>query len=271
MAIGIAGCAPEAVVNPSFAVTLNRARGVLRYDADHAKPLQRPLIIVGGFLDPGFGTDQLVKEYRRWTGDERVIGVPLFWSSSFDQCRDEIVDAVQQAYPSADPSQTVPVDVVGISMGGLASLYAAADRTAIGEKPGRRLNIARIFTISSPIRGALLATDIPINLHPLQNDMRAGSKFLTKLLTTGIYAPVPYQVYSYTRLNDLYVGTYNAALPGRTPWWVQPAPFDPPHSGCYHDARILADIACRLRGDPPLSHEPPTPLPTAKTAHTSTR
>jgi pimeloyl-ACP methyl ester carboxylesterase len=258
------GCAAETVVNPSFPITITKARGVLAYDKAHPRPLKRPLLIVGGFFDPGFATAALSDEFGWWTGDKRIISVPLFWVSDFDQCRSRIIDCVQKAYPSDDPMQTTEVDVVGISMGGLAAVYAAADIPG----HGRRLDIGRLFTISSPLRGALLASDIPLNLHPLQGYMRPGSPFLTKLYEMP---PGNYSVYSYTRLNDLYVGTYNAALPGRTPWWVQPPPFDSPHSGCYRDARILADIACRLRGDPPLAHDPPAPLPTAATASTSTR
>ena len=80
-----------------------------------------------------------------------------------------------------------------------------------------------------------------------------------------------FEIFSYTRLNDLYVGTYNAALPGRTAWWVAPPPLATPHGSVFRDVRILADIACRLRGDEPLSHDPPAAIPTDATAKTCTR
>ncbi len=258
-------------VNPSFPVSIADAKKILHRDIDHPVVLERPLLIVGGFMDPGVAPFVLRGEFLSWTGDERIISVPLGWVSSFDQARRDIIATVDQAFPCSDPAVTTEVDVIGVSMGGLAARYAAADEPKPGVHPPRRLRIGRLFTISSPHRGALLADDIPLNLHPLQADMREDSPMIHWLNTRSEREDELFQIFSYTRLNDLYVGTYNAALPGRTAWWVAPPPLATPHGSAFRDPRILADILCRLRGDPPLSHDPPAPLPTNATLKTCTR
>jgi pimeloyl-ACP methyl ester carboxylesterase len=254
-------CSAEDPINPSFPITISKARHLLRDDIDHPHPLQRPLLIVGGFLDPGIAPHALRKEFTSWTGDSRVISVTLFWDTSFEQCRRDIIAAVDTAFPSTDPEQTTEVDVVGFSMGGLAARYAAAIEPAPDVHPVRRLKIARLFTISSPLRGALRADSTSIDLNPLQGAMRYDSPMIHWLNTRPLLPQEMYALYSYTRLRDTYVGTVYAALPGQTAWWVAPPPLDTPHGGAFHDARILADIACRLRGENPLAHDPPAPLP----------
>jgi pimeloyl-ACP methyl ester carboxylesterase len=268
--MAIAGCGVEPV-NPSFPVSIAGAKEILTEDAAHPVPLKRPLLIVGGFMDPGVAPLVLCSQYRAWTGDPRIIGVQLGWVSSFDQCRRDIISAVDRAFPCDEPGVTTEVDVIGVSMGGLAARYAAAEETSAGVRPARRLRIGRLFTISSPHRGALLADDIPINLHPVQADMRENSPMIHWLNTRPIDPAEVYPIYCYTRLNDLYVGTRNAAPPGETAWWVAPPPLVTPHGGAFRDARILADIAARLRGEPPLTHEPPSPIPTDAEAKTCTR
>ena len=267
----MAGCATDEPINPSFPISIANARQILHYDVAHPHPLRRPLLIVGGFMDPGVAAHALRLEFVAWTGDPRVVSVQLGLSTSFDECRQDIITAVDEAFPSADPTCTIEVDVIGISMGGLAARYAAATEPFPGKHPPRRLRVARLFTVSSPLRGALLANEIPLNLHPLQHEMRSDSPTIHWLNTRAQKYDELYSIYSYTRLNDLYVGTYNAAMPGQTAWWVAPPPLDSPHSGCFHDARILADIVCRLRGDPPLAREPPSALPTTATAKSCTR
>jgi hypothetical protein len=42
------------------------------------------------------------------------------------------------------------------------------------------------------------------------------------------------------------------------------------HIGAISDARILADIARRLRGEPPFSHLPGSPLPEIEKANLAT-
>ena len=270
--LSMPGCGGVEPVNPSFPITTKTARKLLIIDEDHPVILRRPLLIIGGFMDPGVAPYLLHRQFLAWTGDSRIVTVELGWVSSFDRAREKIIAEVDRAFPSADPSVTSEVDVIGVSMGGLAARYAAAEEIRPGQHAARRLRIRRLFTISSPLRGALLADDIPLDLHPLQQDMRQESAFIHWLSSRPIHdVDELFPIYSYTRLNDIYVGTHNAAVPGQTPWWVAPPPFATPHGSAFRDIRILADIACRLRGDAPLTHEPPAPIPTAESASTCTR
>ena len=122
---------------------------------------------------------------------------------------------------------------------------------------GKQLTIARLFTISSPLRGAKLAEDLPLVLHPIQPEVKPGSSEMVCLNSKA----ADYPIYPYVCLGDEVIGESNAAPPGRTPWWVSPAPMAAPHNGAYYDARFLADIARRLRNEPALSSEPAAMLP----------
>ncbi|HEV2689080.1 MAG TPA: hypothetical protein VGV35_11010, partial [Bryobacteraceae bacterium] len=221
--------------------------------SENRKPLARPLVVVGGFLDPGVGAWVLESEFSSITSDRRIIGVSLGECLSFDDCRRKIVGEVERAWPTSNRAQTTEVDVVGLSMGGVAARYAALPL----KNDGKRLRIARLFTISSPHRGAEDALRFPL-LHPLQESLRPGSPFYAKLEAS----PRDYQVFPYVRLGDHVVGAQYSAPRGQCPWWVPDDLTDgPPHAGAFLDARILSDIARRLRGEPPSSTCPPAPLP----------
>lgn len=282
------GCATHAP-NPSFNVSNDDAREALREMREDAKPLPRPLVILGGLDDPGVATMVLTDDFREISGDDpRVIGVSFFLCGSFDGCRKRVIEAVDKAFPNDDPAWTTEVDVVAVSMGGLVARYAAAEPTAPAKRaasaqeapsassqpttdrtPARRLRIARLFTISSPHRGAALAF-LP-TFNQLQIDMRAGSKFLRRLDACDALAleassaqtrPAGgYELIPYVRLDDMIVGEKNAAPAGWTPWWVPAEPFQDSHMFAIADPRIVADIARRLRGEPPLTTDPPAPLP----------
>jgi hypothetical protein len=180
--------------------------------------------------------------------------VTLGGAWTFDSCAKRIADAVQHAFPTENPRETVEVDVIACSMGGLAARHAADSRDR-ESAPGQRLNIARLFTISTPHRGAKMASR-----HSLDKRiacMHAGSAFLQELDGS---AP-PYEIVPYVRLNDLIIGEDNAAPDGQVPYWLAPQPWSESHSGANDDPRIIADIARRLRGEEPFTHHPPAPLP----------
>lgn len=250
-------------LNPSFAITYQQGRAELAAAAAHPHLLDRPLVLVGGFLDPGVAPAVLSHRFADWTRGRRIIGVSLGFCFSFDQCRRRIVEAVQAACPSDDPTWTVPVDVVGVSMGGLAARVAASpmsDVPRLHRAPLRRLNIVRLFTISSPLRGAVLAERMPAwleTLDPITLEMRPGSALLTQL----DQGAVNYPIFSYVRLRDQQVGTAYAAAAGQSPWWVPVPPLASTHADAFVDPRILADIVRRLTDQSPLSSDPPAPLP----------
>jgi pimeloyl-ACP methyl ester carboxylesterase len=249
----LVGCARPAV-NPSFPVSLDDARDLLREMDEHAKPLERPVVVLGGIHDPGFAAPSFRRRLLRATDENaQVIAVSFLTAFDFESCRRRLIDAVNRRWPSEDPQQTVEVDVVAISMGGLVARYAARDRS--DDEP--RLNVRRLFTISTPHRGASLAELPTLDRRVL--DMRTGSAFLD-LLNRLTMTDEP-ELVAYVRLDDGIVGEANAAPPRGELWWVPNAPFSLSHMAAASDPRILADIARRLRGEPPLTRSPAAVLP----------
>lgn len=241
--------------NPSFPVTFDEARQALDQMSSHPRPLDRPLVVIGGFLDPNVSPPLYKMHFQRMTNDDRIVTVSVGLCGSFAECRQKVLEAVDRAYPSTDPTWTTEVDVVGASLGGLVARYAAAPSDDPA-KP-RRLKIARLFSISSPQSGATLANTLGFTQY--HRDMRPGSPFMQALANHD--AEATYQIYPYVRLHDEIVGEQYAAPPDREPLWLPNPPLTFSHAGAMADERILADIGLRLRGEPPLSHEPATPLP----------
>jgi pimeloyl-ACP methyl ester carboxylesterase len=248
------GCA-RSKDNTSFNITSIQAQQALAKMKHEPKPLTRPLVILSGYFDPGVASGYLRKEFRHLTGDERVLGVSFLFCSDFDECRKQVIESVQKEFPSEDPKWTTEVDVVAVSMGGLVARYAAVPAKDAGD--GQRLRVARMFTISSPHRGASLA-GFP-TLSRLQKDMRSDSKFLKQLNEAG--SEPTYELYPYVRLGDVIVGAPNAAPYGRTAWWVPGENLQDSHMMAMMDSRIIADVAKRLRGETPFAVDPPAPLP----------
>ena len=260
------GCAAPPT-NPSFPVSVVDAQRALGEMRTAPKPLVRPLVVLGGMNDPGFTSGMLRGRFRKLTGDDRVIGVAFVFCGDFDDCRRRVIEAVDRAFPSDDPDFTTEVDVLAASMGGLVARYAAAPRAedtgadaGAGEAGGRRLRIARLFTISSPHRGAAWAM-LP-TFSRLHLDMRPNSAFLRDL-SSAESASGAYEIYPYVRLGDQVVGVANTAPHGQVAWWVPGQMFQDAHMMAAADARILADVARRLRGEEPLTSYPPQPPPGA--------
>lgn len=264
-----AGCADLTTINPSFDTPYAEARRTLEAMRDEPKTLERPLIFVGPFIDPGFAEWGVVSQARRVVDNpDQVAGVSFVAWDTFDLCRDKTLRVVDRAFPSADPVDTVEVDVIAFSMGGLVARYAALppppppeDGSTAGSSDAparhRRLKINRLYTIASPHRGADWA---PLGVfNALAQDMRAGSAFLARL-DAGL-ADADYELIPYTRLGDAVVGVENTAPPGVTPHWVSTRPFELAHVQAAFDARILSDIFRDLRGEDRLADEARAPLP----------
>ncbi len=248
----VSGCAAQPW-NPSFPVTTASAELDLKRMAEAPKALPRPLVVIGGFMDPGVAALTLEHDFVLISTKPKVVAIGLGECCTLDDCRRKIIDIVSVAC-GADDTETAEVDVVGCSLGGLAARYAAVEES--GNPHARRLHIARLFTISSPHLGAEDAQRLPL-LHPMQKDLRPHSALLDRL---NAVKP-DYPIYSYVRLGDHAVGTENAAPPGQTPWWLPIQDFSDPHGGAFLDARILADISRRLRGETPLTISPPAVVP----------
>jgi hypothetical protein len=247
-----AGCAASAV-NSSFPVTVDAAKADLQRIENDRRPLDRPVAILGGYADPGVGGLAVGSVLRKHIGQGRIITVSFAFCSTFDQCRQKVIETIDRDLPTDDPTRTSEVDAIGLSMGGLVARYAAAPLDG-----QRMLNVRRMFTVSSPHLGATRAQALP-QMTQMQADMRPGSAFLQKLESAETSAS--YAIFPYTRLDDDVVGAHYAAPRGRTAWWVPNEPMQPAHIGAATDPRILADILRRLRGEKPLTRDPPAKIP----------
>lgn len=252
----LVGCGSPPRANPSFDLSLEEGRSALRAMQRTPKPLERPVLVLAGYWDPGGGVHTTAEMIRAVTSTpEMVIEVP-FWSiRSWQACRDRALARLASRHPSDDAQRTVEVDVVGISMGGLIARFSAMDRA--DDDPGPVLQIERLFTLATPHRGARLAWLLSFDNRPF--DMQPGSEFLAML--DEDLPNIRYEVYPYVRLEDSTVGVENTAFEGESPWWVPNPPFESSHLGMPFDERLIADIARRLRGERPLASEPRAPLP----------
>ena len=250
----LAGCSADRPLNPSLPITYHESRAALREMDQQPRTLQRPVLVLCGVFDPGIISSQIKRDLLRYTDDQAIfVSVSFFDAFTFDACRDRVINAIEAAARSDDPRCTAEVDVVGFSMGGLVARYAALPR----DDGGKRLRIKRLYTIATPHRGASLAW--LGQFDPRVRAMMNGSSFLTRL--NSALREADYEICAYTRLNDNTVGRGNAAPPGVHAWWVANPSFQSAHLGSASDPRILADIARRLRGEPPLSSDPAAPPP----------
>ncbi len=260
LAACLGGCGIRQPLNLSFPVGLDEARDALREMRVSPQPLQRPVIVLSGFLDPGLLAQSVVNDIRSTTTNGQFETAGFLFKGTFDDCREHVIAVVDKAFPNDDPRWTTEVDVIAISMGGVVARYAALPPDEDSDKkrpPQRRLKIARLFTISSPHRGAEMA--VWPSFDRKQINMRPGSPFI-KILNQA-WPDRDYQLYAYVRDGDTVVGEQNAAPPGELAWWVSNKFLEGAHIGAHGDERILADIARRLRGEQPFTRYPPLPLP----------
>jgi hypothetical protein len=251
------GCAATPA-NPSFLVTGTLAHHAIAQMQADPRCLSRPLVVIGGYLDPGIASSYEKSFFQRVSNHSKIIPVSLGSCETFAQCRQKIISAVDKACPTADPIWTRQVDVVGVSLGGLAARYAAAP--SCDPTHPRRLRVFRLFSISSPHTGATLAQSAGFTWF--HREMQPGSEFLRKL--AALDSTAGYLIFPYTLLHDNVVGENYAAPPGMRVYWLANDSILPSHPIAFADQRILADIARRLRNETPFSHEPPAPLPVVR-------
>jgi pimeloyl-ACP methyl ester carboxylesterase len=253
----LAACA-SGPVNPSFPVTDKQADQAIAQMRADPRPLPRPVVLVGGFLDPEVVPTYHKMFFKSISSDAILIPVSVGFCNSFGECRDKVISAVDAACPSNDPIWTNEVDVVGVSLGGLVARFAAAP--SLDPSRPRRLKIARLFSISSPQSGAKIAETAPAT--EFDRDLRPGSDFLKDIASAD--ATATYKIYPYVLLRDDVINDAYAAPPGMTAFWLANDSWFPSHPAAMVDDRILADIGRRLRDEPAFSHEPAAPLPVEK-------
>jgi len=167
---------------------------------------------------------------------------------------DRAIDQIQERWPSESDHETIEVDVLAISMGGLIGRLAALPpderpprADGQDQQQPRRLRIVRLFTFGTPHQGAKLAEYITFD-HA-SRAMRPGSEFLDALNAT--HATADFELIPYANLNDTWVGATRAAPPGVDPIWDKGrAVFS--HFLVSDNMVFVVDAARRLRGEEPL-------------------
>ncbi len=219
------------------------------------KPLPRPVLIFSGYRVPGLFGGQLATRLSRLTtgnlDDFRLFAYP--WAGNLESLVNLLAKKVGREYGLIDPQTSIPVDVVGISMGGiLGRLAAACQRNRPSGVP--RLDIRRLFTIATPHRGAPLA--LTIHIDQAARDMQPGSAFLKHL--DEMNRADDFELVPYASLNDRTVGATNTSPPGSHPIWLPGTPRFAHTTVTMHPA-IALDIALRLRGETPIGQPSPVP------------
>lgn len=243
---------PSRTRNPSFAPQRREILAELDRMERSPHPLERPVVVLAGWRSPFFVAAALRERLRRLTSprDDDFLSISYATKSDIDAIADGVVERVRERWPVAPEEPPVEVDVVAHSMGGLvARLASSPDRAE-----SHRLRVRRLFTLATPHRGAKLARHIAID--PASQNMRPGSRFLRDLDES--LPSAAFELICYAHLNDRWVGASRTAPHGRTPIWTGGTRFFS-HYSITSDAAILADIARRLRSEPPLAGDPSAP------------
>ncbi len=238
--LALSGCSIGPTVRPTAA------------QLDAGGPLPRPVIVVGGYLDPGLGPNQTAERLIDLTHDLRIASVSPGFALDMDGAANKIVEAVDAAFPTDDPTWTTEVDVVAISMAGPAARLAAAPGGSFGDH-GRRLRIGRMFSIASPHVGARMADKLGwADLVFAARQMRTGSGFYRNLARREQLAPPEEQflIVQYAKENDLSIGP-GSELPAHLlnrgiVIWIDTPRGRSGHQKVYADETIRNDIARRL-------------------------
>ncbi len=264
----IPACIHKSNTNPAITITRAEAHAELKRLAAEPKALPRPVVLLNGYHTPHFMIAGLGERLRTATSGKAsdFLIVSYVDATNLNDAAERVVRAVQERWPSSIPGETVPVDVVGLSMGGIVARLAALparERPTVDGAPmwtgddaptGARLNVVRLFTLASPHGGARLARIAA--LDDAARAMRAGSAFLNRL--DEALPRAKYTLLCYAHTGDVTVGARHAAPVGVTPIWTDGTVMFS-HGAIVENPWFAADIARRLRGDEPLLSpgEPP--------------
>lgn len=251
------GCLTLPHPNPAFPATPERLRAERQRMRANPAPLERPVVVLGGYRATPQMAQDLAHELRLLTSrnPDDFLPISYTFAADIDEIAAEVIRRVEERFPSEDPARTVEVDVVGISMGGLVGRVAAMapeERPGVlpgmEANPGKRLSVRRMFTLASPHRGAGLARHLAPDLAA--RSMRPGSGYLDRL--NEALARAEYEIVPYAVLRDTWVGATRAAPPGADPIWTAGTLLFS-HFTVSQNRAIVTDVALRLRGEDPIS------------------
>ena len=224
--------------NPDFRVAPEAAATLAR--VGEGERAARRLLILSGYHSPAVPGLTLARLLRRFNAAfaDRTLVVSYPFATTVEAAADVAAAALRRGGWADEP-----LDVAGISMGGIVARHLAARGEA---------RIERLFTLASPHRGALITRHVRPDAGAIQ--LSPGSTLLA-----GLDASLPGSIGEltcYALLRDWMVGATNTAPPGMTPLWLDvdrwyARPIS--HFSITSDRRIVADLALRLRGLTPWS------------------
>lgn len=252
----ITGCFRMPEQNTLLGTTHEQAVSDGRRMEKSPAPLRRPVVVLNGYHGLSTLSARVAHKLAAMTtGDEQdFLAISFTFDSQFDDMAAAATKEINRRWPSQVPGETIEVDVVGISMGGLVARWAAISPdqrsrtgpTRIRNVPpeSRRLRIARLFTMGTPHRGAVMA-DL-FSPDAAARDMEQGSAFLN---TLDEHLPTAeYELVCYAQMRDYLSGATRCAPAGFTSIWTSGKLFFS-HLSLADNPVFLTDIAKRLRGE----------------------
>ena len=255
MLLGLTGCNIGQPQNPSFPLEVGEAQQAISQMEQNPVTPVRPVVIAGGWGGTNLAKLPVTKELRRALGARNVIIVTFNGCKNFTECRRRLIGGIQRALACSDPMTTPEDDVVGVSLGGLVAIDAAAPPVDPARGDARQMKIVNLYTISTPFHGANMAF---MPGSKFLDDMMENSDYLTRVRSEVKRAD--YNIIAYGRMGDFWVGVDNVEAAGYPFYWLPNRGLEDAHHG-FKDPRIIADIARRVRGEQPYTKSPPAPLP----------
>lgn len=253
------GCSVNIPIeNPAFPLSMVDAQDELLRMRESTVPLERPVVILAGYRS----WPMLVQgvRYRLFpvtsgNGDD-FLPVSYMFGGDIEKIAGLVTRRIDERWPSGSSDETIEVDVIGVSMGGLVARVASLP---LGDLPGgeetrsKRLRINTLYTMGTPHQGAILAERVAPDTAA--RSMKPGSEFMEYL--NAQLEQHEFEIVPYAHLNDTWVGATNSAPPGQEPIWTGGTRVMS-HFSITTDDRIMADLARRLRGEQPWG-SPSTP------------
>jgi pimeloyl-ACP methyl ester carboxylesterase len=195
------------------------------------------VLVLDGWHSPGITAWGLSRRLRRRTGASPadVHWATYPWALSVRAAARHALRVIRRR-----GLQGVAIDVVGISMGGIVARVLAAGLV------GPPVRIVRLFTISTPHRGARLARYVRPDFAA--RDLAPGSRLLAALDDPA--ATRPESIHCLALARDWFVGEENTAPPDVTPRIYPPRGLVAralAHFASIYDEDLQDDLARRLR------------------------
>lgn len=253
--MGIASCTTVVVPGQSISLSPEESAALRLEMQRDTVELERPVVILSGYHAWPSMADRLADRIAKMTSGDRsdVLDIAYTSKGDFADIVPFAIEKIEERFPSDDPDETVEVDVIGISAGGLVARAAALPLDE-GLPRAKRLKIRRLFTMGTPHRGAILAEKIAPD--QAAKDMIAGSDFLEQL--DAALPDVDYEIYPYAHLNDTWVGATRSSPVGMPAYWTGGLRMFS-HFGVSDNKLFQLDIARRLRGEEPVALPPTVP------------